>query len=487
MMYITEKTVRAADLLSSVKKATDEGYELVSMYIQEPSGNRKRVLEIIMLSQDNTLRISLKIDNEYPSLTSIIPSEQYEREIFEMNGIYPSGYGDVKPLRLRYSQENEYPLQKTPYTNQKKRPLSIPHNGMDGDGIFEIPVGPIHAGVIEPNHFRFSVAGEPILMLRVHLGFTHRRIEKLLETQISKDNTFMAERICGDNGIAHSLAYLQAIEKDTAVPERAKFIRVIFAELERIHCHLNGISGIALDTALSVPAAKGYAMREKILRLNEHISGHRFLWGVLMPGGLRKDVENDKLSTIEMEIMKLSFELDEMIATMRRSPSFTDRAEVTGTLSTDDAERLGVVGPIARASGIEYDVRKVHPYEAYDITGFKIPVHTAGDVYSRLMVKSNEIRESISMIYQCIGFIENGPIFEKVEDIDGFSIGVVESPRGEIVHCVNVNDKKIWRYKIRDPSFLNWPAIETAVIGNIVPDFPLINKSFDLSCSGNDL
>ena len=486
-MHIREIYSDSSELVQFVKNLTDENCRLASMYVQEPHSNGKRTLETIMLSGAEMIRIHSDIEMEFPSLISVVPSELYEREISEMSGVMPSGYSTMKPLRLRYVRDGEYPLQKIPNSTKEKRQIPIPHNGMVGDGIFEVPVGPIHAGVIEPNHFRFSVAGEPILMLRAHLGFTHKGIEKLMEQPVGKDMTHLTERISGDNSVAHSLAYLQAMERDTDVPERARYIRTVLAELERIYCHLGGISGIAMDTALSVPAARGLELREMMLRLNERISGSRQLRNMLRPGGLRKDIDSNG-STSMMDMMeKLRSDVDDLTEMMRRSPSFTDRAESTGTLSLKQTEDLGTVGPIARASGVDYDVRKTSPYEMYDRVEFKVPVRTGGDVYSRLMVKKEEVQESIGIVTQCLELMESGPILTKTNEVEGFSIGMVESPRGETIHCVNVVNGKIWRYKIRDASFLNWPALEYAVLGDIIPDFPLINKSFDLSCSGNDL
>jgi Ni,Fe-hydrogenase III large subunit len=348
-------------------------------------------------------------------------------------------------------------------------------------------VGPIHAGVIEPGHFRFSVAGEPIQMLRVHLGYTHRGIEKMLESPVNKDNTRLVERISGDNAIAHCLAYLQAIEDGTEIPMRARFVRTVYAELERLYYLLSGMAGIAMDTALSVPATKGYVLKERILRLNERISGHRMLWGTLRPGGLRVDLNDGSASEIEREMLRLKFDVDDLFEIMTSSPSFMDRTETTGILTNDDAVGLRAVGPVARASGVDYDVRKDHPYAAYGAVGLNVPTYMSGDVHARLKVRKNEIVESISIITQCLNNMEAGETSCSVRTRDGFHIGMAESPRGEVIHCVHVTDGRIVRYKIRDASVPNWPALELAVLGNIVPDFPLVNKSFDLSYSGNDL
>ncbi|MDR0778206.1 MAG: NADH-quinone oxidoreductase subunit C [Methanomassiliicoccaceae archaeon] len=486
---IIETNAAIGDLENVVREMSSSGFGIACMYVKEGSYDVVRSLEVIMVSDKEVTKISSHIpENVYPALTPHFPAANiYEREISEMSGILPLGHSDLRPLKLRTIRDGSYPMQKTERTEGTSRPVLLPMNGMFGEGLFEIPVGPIHAGVIGPGHFRFSVAGEPILMLRTYLGYTHRGIEKMMETPVRKDNTKLVERISGDNAIAHCLAYLQVIEGDADIPPRALYVRMIYAELERIYYMLGGIAGIATDTALTVPAAKGYVLKERVLRLNERISGHRLLWGNLRPGGLREDMSSASMAEIEREIVHLRFEVDELFGSLTASPSFMDRVDNTGILTKEDAVRLRTVGPTARASGVEYDVRKNHPYAAYKMIGMKIPVHTSGDVYARLKVKKDEVLESISIIAQCLSSMEPGDVLCKIKTEDGFRIGMTESPRGEVIHCAHVLKGNIWRYKVRDPSFPNWPALELAALGNIIPDFPLVNKSFDLSYSGNDL
>jgi Ni,Fe-hydrogenase III large subunit len=477
-------------LENTVKTEALSGAGIACMYVVEASERTPRSLETIMVSAGEVLRISSPLpESAYPSLTPAFEvAGIYEREISEMSGVLPLGHPDMRPLKMRTRATGSYPMQKTEEDEQVIRhPVIIPRNRMFGDGLFEIPVGPIHAGVIEPGHFKFSVTGEHILMLRVYLGYKFRGIEKMMETPVGRDNTRLAERISGDNGIAHSLAYLQAIEHDTEIPMRAKYVRTIYAELERIYYSLTGISGIALDASLSVPAKKGFALKEEVLRLNENVSGHRMLRNTLMPGGLRTDMSNSSMDGIRNKVTRLRTDVDELFEVLASSPTFRDRADTTGTLSKEDAVRLGTVGPVARASGIDRDVRKDHPYAAYASIRMRTVTHTSGDVFARLEVRKDELLESVNIITQCLNSMEPGDISCPVETNDGFHIGMSESPRGEVIHCVHVEDGNIWRYKIRDPSFPNWPAIESAVLGNIVPDFPLVNKSFDLSYSGNDL
>ena len=462
------------DMSQTIKEYLKDGLELACMYARGVPGGH--LLEAVMVG-GRVEHITGRVEGlTYRSLTYDVPcASLYEREIYETCGLSPIGNRDMRPLRYRT------PWYHLPGVN------AIPHNDMIGSGIFEIPVGPIHAGMIGPGHFRFSVAGEPILMMRTYLGYSRRGAEKLMETRASVDNTILTERVSGDNAVAHSLAYLQTVEQDAYVPERARYIRTILSELERIYNHLGTIGGVVSDAALPVAAARGNVLRENILRLNERICGHRQLRGILRIGGLSKDVSEAVLKDIEKEAMKVRFDTEELVDLIIRSPSFMDRVEIAGRLSYDDAVRLRTVGPVARASGVNRDVRKAHPYAAYDEVAADIPLCPSGDVYARLVVRKKEIIESVSIILQCINLIKDGQIRTEVRTKDGFSIGMTESPRGETIHCAHIEDGKITRYKIRDASFPNWPALECAVLGNIVPDFPIVNKSFDLSYSGNDL
>ena len=479
------ESVGVQGLAQFISMKIKDGYGIGCMYVTEPSASAARCIETILISCEDVIRaISELPDMSYPSVAASIPSAAiYEREMFESSNVIPLKHPDLRPLRLR--MKGRYPLSKD--GEQNGEPFPIPKNGISGEGIFEIPVGPIHAGVIEPGHFRFSVAGEPVLMLRTYMGYAHRGIEKMMETSVKKDHMKLMERVSGDNGIAHSLAYLQIMESGNEIPIRAKYIRTILAELERIYHHLSGISGISMDTALAVPASKGTSLKERILRLDHRISGSRFLRNMLRIGGVTKDLSKEELDDIEKEVMRLRFDVSDLTEMMIDSASFMDRAETTGTLTNDDAVRIRTVGPAARASGVDNDVRKHHPYEAYGMVGMKVPIYTTGDVYARLKVKRDEIIESISIVTQCINYMEEGPIVSDIVTDDGFRMGMTESPRGELIHCANIVDGNIWRYKIRDPSFPNWVALENAILGNIVPDFPLVNKSFDLSYSGNDL
>ncbi|MCG7843878.1 MAG: hydrogenase large subunit, partial [Methanomassiliicoccales archaeon] len=384
---------------------------------------------------------------------------------------------------------NEHPLSPT-FPRARKVPRTgdqFHHHKVEGEGILEIPVGPVHAGVIEPGHFRFSTAGEPILNLEIRLGYAHRGVEKTLEGCPLPQALRLIERISGDNGVAHSMAFCQAVEMGTAMPERAKLLRCIYAEMERIYNHLGDIGGMATDVAFAVPAADAAVLREKMLQLNQRLTGHRLLWGTMAIGGVARNIDLTGREVLERSMIDLGLELDPIERTLSSAPSFLDRVETTGSLSLQAAKDLRATGPVARASGWDRDTRRDFPYAAYPRLSFLVPVQRGGDVLARLKVKMGEVRESISLVKQCLDHLQVGEHRIEVPTPHGFGLGMVESPRGELVHCAHFDQGRIVRYKVRDPSFCNWPTLERAVLGNIVPDFPLINKSYNLSYAGNDL
>ncbi|MDW5561717.1 MAG: NADH-quinone oxidoreductase subunit C [Methanomassiliicoccus sp.] len=431
----------------------------------------------------------------YESLTpSINDADWYEREIQDMFGLMAIGHPDPRPLALHEDwPEGRYPLRKDfPLEERPPRVNGEYHfTKVEGEGVYEIPVGPVHAGVIEPGHFRFSVAGEPIINLEVRLGYVHRGIEKLSESTPYTKGVYLAERISGDNSMAHSTAYCQAVESlaSCPVPERAEYIRTVMLELERLYNLLGDIAGIALDTALTVAAANGYVLREKAMNLNECLTGSRLLRSVNVLGGVRRDLTSNDREKVLATMVKLKLEFEDLVTLMTTSPSMMDRVETTGVLTREMAMDLNVVGPAARASGVDRDVRRDHPYAAYDRLDFLVPTHSSGDVNARMRVKMGEVRESFSLIDQALDRMPPGPIRGKLGtgSLGQIAYSLVESPRGEIVHWMMAGRGSPARHKVRDASFCNWLAMEQAVLGNIVPDFPLINKSFNLSYSGNDL
>lgn len=445
------------------------------------------------------LIIKTMIDPKQSSFSSIceqIPAAAlYEREINDLFGLHPSGHPDPKRLVFHSNwPKMESPLRKDFPVNRKpafaKEEISF--SKVLGAGVYEIPVGPVHAGIIEPGHFRFSVAGEPVINLEAQLFFVHKGIEKMCEGSSIERCLYVSERISGDETFANSLAYCQAVEKiaEITIPERAKYTRVIFAELERITSHLGDLGGICVDAAYGFAAFQFRMMRGWAYLIADELCGMRFLRSVNKLGGCKKDFVAGKEKKIIDLLTKIKKELTDTIKIVKSKSMFIDRVEHTGILSFDIALDLNAVGPGGRASGIRYDVRKSFPYEAYGKLGFTVPEHNNGDVNCRMNTKIEECFTSIDLIIQAIEGMPKGKILEPFTEVSPyrFAFGLTESPRGENIHWVMTGENNtLFRYKIRTPSFCNWPALCHAVKGNIIPDFPLINKSFNLSYAGNDL
>ncbi|VVB96895.1 Membrane-bound hydrogenase subunit alpha [uncultured archaeon] len=446
--------------------------------------------------EDAFLIIKINIDEKSPEFSSIthkIPSANwYEREIQDMFGLVPKGHPD--PRRLINFEDwpsDAYPLRKD-FDIRTKLPRvkgEYVYRRVEGEGVYEIPVGPVHAGVIEPGHFRFSVAGEPILNLEIRHFYTHKGIEKLFENISIDKAVFLAERVSGDNSVAHAVAFCQAIEKiaGAKIPPRAKYTRTILLELERLYNHLGDIAGIATDVAYAFGAAHANRLKEEVMQLNESVTGSRLLRGMNTIGGVRRDIGGREELILE-KLSSLNLDFSDLMELLFASPSVADRIETTGRLYNDIAKGLHVVGPAGRASGIDRDTRRDHPYAAYRELAFDVPVLKSGDVNARTRVRSDEVYESISLIEQALSRFSDGDIKVNIKEIpDGYALGYTEAPRGETLYWVKTSKNRIERCKVRDPSFCNWLAIEYAVLDNIVPDFPIINKSLSLSYSGNDM
>ena len=419
----------------------------------------------------------------------------YEREIWDMFGLVPEGHPDLRNLVHHGNwPEGNYPLRKN-FNVAQKLPFAdrpIPFTKVKGTGVFEVPVGPVHAGIIEPGHFRFSVAGEPIINLEAQLSFVHKGIEKLCEGRTVEEVLFFSERISGDETFANSLAYCMAIEKiaQAKVPQRAEYARIIFAELERLLRHIGDLGGICVDVAYGFASSQFQLILNWTYQLIEQVCGSRFLRSVNKPGGLRRDFITGHENLIIESINRIESELIDTVAIIKAKNTFIDRVENTGVLSTKIAGDLHAVGPAARASGICADVRKDFPYGLYDQLDFAVPQHANGDVNCRMNVKIEECYASVSIIRQALARLPGGSVFSDITTLPPFvsALACVEAPRGEAVHWIMTGENStILRYKIRTPSFCIWPALCQAVRGNIIPDFPLINKSFNLSYAGNDL
>jgi Ni,Fe-hydrogenase III large subunit len=363
-------------------------------------------------------------------------------------------------------------------------------HAVEGKGVYEIPVGPIHAGIIEPGHFRFNVRGERILTLEGKLFFKHKGVEKLVEGKTPQEAFPFIERISGDMVVGHALCFAQAVEQASGieVSERVKYLRVVWSELERASAHVFDMGNMGgMGTGFTFMAAQGFRMVEEMRRMYESLVGHRFLRGAITLGGAH-DISGAGVAEILKTIEQVEQEMKRVLQIAYRSDGLMERFETTGVLSNEAAKAYGARGVPARASGVPFDVRTAHPYAAYKEVVPTMITEKAGDVAARFKVRDRELTESFKLIREALAKMPKGSAQANVTSKAGSALGAVEAWRGAIIDFVRIDSNgKIDRCAISDPSFCNWPLFGEIGPGNIVPDFPLCNKSLNLSYSGTDL
>lgn len=475
--------------------ATDERREADNdfkvRYIFEPANTSHGSLADLFI----TLRVSVEAYQPVvPSITPLVPAANWhEREMRDMFGIDPQGHPDPRSLIMHDGwPEGLYPLRKDfdPQMRPERRSAEeFPHLVVQGEGIIEIPVGPIHAGIIEPGHFRFSTAGEVVLNLDARLFYTHRGLEKRAEGLTPREAFSIAERLCGACSVANALAFAEATEQIAGVtaPPRAQFLRTIALELERLYNHVGDIGAICAGVGYHWGTSVGARLKEELQRKNEQLTGNRFLRGLVILGGVQCDLTIEQAVAIATVVRATGEQLTELIASFSRNSSVMDRMDHTGALSTQIARDLGVTGVAARASGIDRDARRDHPHAAYARTGALVPrveTKSAGDAHSRVAIRAAEAFESIRLLQLLVTTLPPGPLSVQLPDmLPPWRIGmsVVESPRGASIHWLRTDaNGRVDRYHVRSASYANWPAIPYAALNAIVPDFPLVNKSFEL-------
>ncbi len=434
-------------------------------------------------------------DPRLPSLASDLPSVNWqEREIQDWFGIEAEGHPNPRRVALHDHWPDVHPLRKD-FPIDAVLPVFEGEQHLYrptlGEGVFQIPVGPVHAGIIEPGHFNFAVAGEPILYLQLRMFYTHKGTEKLFEQVPVSNGVFLAESVSGDSAFSHGVAFCQAVEKagGTEVPFRAEVMRTILLELERVYNHIADIGAIAMDVGFVIANAHAGRVRELVLGLNEELSGSRLLRGMACVGGLRRDWDAVQRDLLRAILATVEREFRDLVALIKSSDSTRDRLEHTGVLHPEKAAALGIVGVGGRASGLDLDVRRDHPYAAYGSLSWRIPVYREGDVLRRMQVRIDEVFESLGLIRAAADNLPDGPHRAAAAPVPPgrCALSAVEGWRGEILYWVRTGEgNRLERCKIKDPSLNNWPALVESVAGNIVADFPVINKSFNLSYSGTD-
>ncbi|MGA2349906.1 MAG: NADH-quinone oxidoreductase subunit C [Terracidiphilus sp.] len=442
---------------------------LVSIFGSVDENGAKRVHYIADVNREYRC-INVPVIGALPSATLISPAAAWhERELHDQYGIDIDGHPDLRPL---VSHPADY------------RFLQV-----QGVGVCEVPVGPVHAGIIEPGHFRFSVMGDSVLHLEPRLFYTHKGTETLFEGSEITDGPMLAESVSGDNCFAHAVAYCQSVENafGISVPPRGRSIRLVGLEIERMMAHIGDLGALCGDVGCAVPAAYTARIKESLLQASTRFFGTRYWRGIAMPGGVRRDISAENARDLSSVIAQAAADFADMTHIILDTPSVLNRFEGTGVLSTKVARDLGVVGPVARASGVRIDVRHDHPYGHYRNITVETPHFQQGDVLCRARMRIEETRISARLIQETLHGLAAGIISATVPrdgSAEGFS--AVESPRGELLYWIRIRNGLIVRCHIKSPSFQNWPSLPFAVAGNISADFPLINKSFNLSYSGCD-
>jgi Ni,Fe-hydrogenase III large subunit len=468
------------DFHDSVTEGLACGYRMLGLFPVNPN-NPQKIITILADNESSSLHI---IGGEFPrklefnSFANQYPQTNYfECELAENHGYLPVDHPWLRPVR-----KQNVILQDKPYKFYK----------LEGDEVHEVAVGPIHAGVIEPGHFRFQCHGELVYYLEINLGYQHRGIEKLMLQSNPNQRIILSESIAGDTVIGHSYTHCNIIEglANAQIGLRAQVIRSIAEELERIAMHLAGLGGIANDIGFAIVSSSYGRLRTLVINTLAGLCGSRFGRGLFVYGGVRFNFSDDIIKDLITKLSLVQKDVNSINAALFSSNGATIRFENTGAISKDFAEQTGLVGVAARACGIESDTRSMCPYGAYRY--FPISIHTlsSGDVFARARLRSLEIEESLKYIFELIDNLPTGPIKSEINkpEANSMIVSIVEGWRGEIVHSAITDENgNIVQYKIKDPSFNNWYGLGLALQGTPISDFPLCNKSFDLSYSGHDL
>jgi Ni,Fe-hydrogenase III large subunit len=467
--------------LQSLSEGLNTGFRMIGIF---PVDDRAPEKIVALLAEPDTSFIHI-IGGKFPSdkmefesLSAAHPQVNYfECELAENYGYRPVNHPWLRPVRAQDRITGD-----TPYHPYR----------LDGNEAHEVAVGPIHAGVIEPGHFRFQCHGEVVHHLEIILGYQHRGIEKLMAGEVSHRKIPLAESITGDTCVGHVYAHCAAVESlmDTQIGLRAQVIRSVAEELERIAMHLAGLGGIANDIGLAIAASSYGRLRTLAINSLAALCGSRFGRGLFVYGGVRFDFDDTIIATIRANLNTIAHDVAEINDFMFSTTGALIRFERTGVVPRDIAEKIGMVGIAARANGLELDTRTNRPYGAYRYSPVSLMTIHTGDVFARARLRATEMSESLRFIFEQIDNIPGGKILS-ASDIPATLSGVVsivEGWRGEIVHTV-FTDKQgnISQYKIKDPSFNNWYGLSMALRGTAISDFPLCNKSFDLSYAGHDL
>lgn len=500
------RPVTAEELPTALGRLLDDGHRLALVAAHEDVDAFRVVYLLTAGGPDRRVELELRTDHAAPQIPSMarlsFPLGRFEREVRDLYGVVPLDH----PLPRRLMRHAHWPTGWYPMRSDAGPAPSFgqaegayPFVRVDGPGVYEIPVGPVHAGMIGPGHFRFSVVGETILKLKARLWFTHKGLEKLAEGRTPDEAFPLAERVSGDTTVGHATAFALAVEDALGwqVPERAQAARAALLELERLYNHVADIGALCNDVGYGILHSHAQRVREDLLRLNAEVTGHRLMRGGVVLGGARLAAVPDAA-----RVRRVADEIAEIADLALRNSVVVDRFTGTAVLATENAREIGVLGYVGRASGVDVDARRDHPFHEAT-TQVRSVVRADGDVMARFLVRAEEARASAELLGVLLdglsagsavapaprtgpGARAGGGIVSGGGSVSG--VGLVEGWRGTIAHRVEIGpDGRLTRLKVVDPSFLTWPALPVALRETIVADFPVTNKSFNLSYAGNDL
>ncbi len=491
--------VSSGQLLPACRLAWEQGGRLVALWASDERDRaRGFCVRVALADRDGLTLLEHTLpdgDAHVPDVAAIFPAaNRMQRSVFDLLGVACDA-DDQRPWTWMASWPiDQYPLRRDFVAMPKWEPgqEEYPFVRVEGDGVHEIPVGPVHAGIIEPGHFRFQVVGEKVLRLEERLSYVHKGIEKRFEAFALADGYRLAGRVSGDSTVAYAWAYAQAAEAIAGVvpPPRAVWLRALMLERERVANHLGDLGYLGNDGGFAFGLAQFSRLREETLRTNLAAFGHRLLMDCIVPGGVARDLAPEHGAAMRGECAGLEREIAVVRSIYDEHAGLQDRFRTCGRVTPELARKLGLVGMAARASGQAYDLRCDFPVTPYDALAVRMVTHADGDVAARVAVRFDEVLESLRLVRTIVDALPDSEIRSPLPEIPALKLGVgyVEGWRGPVLVALESGPGgSIRRCHPHDPSWSNWPVLEHAVIGNIVPDFPLINKSFNLSYSGHDL
>jgi Ni,Fe-hydrogenase III large subunit len=424
----------------------------------------------------------------FPSVGALHPPAiRLERAVRSLYGLEPIGAADIRPWLDLGFWDVQFPLGTKQPAAETRQPYEfLP---VEGENLHRIPVGPVHAGIIEPGHFRFTCSGEAVARLEQRLGYVHKGIGGLMAGASLEKGARLAARTSGDSTVAYSIAFAHAVEAalNIEVPRRARYLRALMAELERLANHFGDIGAICNDASFAIMHAHCGVLREQVLRAADACFGHRLMMDRVIPGGVACDIGSGGTAILRdaLKIFRQRFPL--LVELYDNTASLQDRTVSTGIVRADYAKEFGAPGYVGRASGRNFDARKAIAYAPYDELDFTVPVLSEGDVNARVWIRIREVEQSLMLIDQIIVRLPDGAIAASFKAGSGEGLGFAEGFRGDVLAAVRIDDGSVSCCYLRDPSWFQWPLLETAIEGDIVADFPLCNKSFNCSYSGHDI